>query len=219
MLPAGPARQCEMQAFLTMSARVNNAARDARNMWPFSVVQMEELMRKVQREKLVVQSIKLSGHADRLNSTGQNDDNQRLSEKRVAAVQGQAEPAGHRAGADEQRGQWKHAADPGLRAALQGANGDAGMPAAQPLGGGGDRSPTAQRPLAAAAPLGGPLSRCRFPAADAALRRATSAAARRCRARRRAGPRCPSPGHCGGPREWPRAHCAPARSAAGRGHR
>ena len=86
MLPAGPARQCEMQAFVTMSARVNNSARDARNMWPFSVVQMEELMRKIQREKLVVQSIKLSGHADRLNSTGQNDYNQRLSEKRVAAV-------------------------------------------------------------------------------------------------------------------------------------
>jgi len=59
---------------------------DPKNMRPFSVVQLEELVRKVQREKLVVQSIKLSGHADRLNSTGQNDYNQRLSEKRVATV-------------------------------------------------------------------------------------------------------------------------------------
>jgi outer membrane protein OmpA-like peptidoglycan-associated protein len=59
---------------------------DPKNMRPFSVVQLEELVRKVQREKLTVQSIKLSGHADRLNSTGQNDYNQRLSEKRVATV-------------------------------------------------------------------------------------------------------------------------------------
>ncbi len=59
---------------------------DAKNMRPFSVVQLEELVRKVQREKLLVQSIKLSGHADRLNSTGQNDYNLRLSEKRVATV-------------------------------------------------------------------------------------------------------------------------------------
>jgi OOP family OmpA-OmpF porin len=43
-------------------------------------------VRKVQREKLQVKSIKLRGHADRLNSTGQNDYNQRLSEKRVATV-------------------------------------------------------------------------------------------------------------------------------------
>ena len=83
MLPAGPARQCEVQAFLTMSARVNNAARGARNMWPFSVVQMEELMRKVQREKLVVQCIKLSGHGE-----------------------GRAGQAGHGPPVDEHGGQW-----------------------------------------------------------------------------------------------------------------
>ncbi len=59
---------------------------DPKNMRPFSVVQLEELVRKVQREKLVVKSIKLSGHADRLNSTGQNDYNQRLSERRVTTV-------------------------------------------------------------------------------------------------------------------------------------
>ena len=32
-------------------------------------VQLGELVRKIQSEKLVVQSIKLGGHADRLNST------------------------------------------------------------------------------------------------------------------------------------------------------
>jgi flagellar motor protein MotB len=34
----------------------------------------------------VVESIDLVGHADRLNSTGSGDYNQRLSEKRVATV-------------------------------------------------------------------------------------------------------------------------------------
>jgi len=59
---------------------------DAKNMRPFSVVQLEELVRRVQSDKLVVDSIKLSGHADRLNGTGTGDYNQRLSEKRVATV-------------------------------------------------------------------------------------------------------------------------------------
>jgi OmpA-OmpF porin, OOP family len=59
---------------------------DAKNMRPFSVVQLEELVRKVKRENLTVLSIKLNGHADRLNNTGNGDYNQRLSEKRVATV-------------------------------------------------------------------------------------------------------------------------------------
>jgi outer membrane protein OmpA-like peptidoglycan-associated protein len=59
---------------------------DARHMRPFSVVQLEELVKRVQRERLVLQSVQLSGHADRLNSTGQSDYNQRLSERRVATV-------------------------------------------------------------------------------------------------------------------------------------
>jgi outer membrane protein OmpA-like peptidoglycan-associated protein len=50
------------------------------------VVQLKDLVRKVQREKLQVKSIKRSGHADRLNRTGQNEHKQRLSEKRVATV-------------------------------------------------------------------------------------------------------------------------------------
>jgi OmpA-OmpF porin, OOP family len=60
---------------------------DAPNMRPFSVVQLEELVRKIEREKLVVTAIQLGGYADRLNGTGSGDYNQRLSEKRVATVQ------------------------------------------------------------------------------------------------------------------------------------
>ena len=52
----------------------------------FSVVQMEELVQRLQRENLVVQWIRLTGHADRLNGTGQPDYNQRLSERRVQTV-------------------------------------------------------------------------------------------------------------------------------------
>jgi OmpA-OmpF porin, OOP family len=53
----------------------------------FSLVQLQELMRKVQRENLIVQSVRLDGYADRLNGTKQGDYNLRLSEKRVATVQ------------------------------------------------------------------------------------------------------------------------------------
>lgn len=53
---------------------------------PFSIVQVENLVRRIQREKLDVVGVKLSGHADRLNSTGQDDYNQRLSERRVQTV-------------------------------------------------------------------------------------------------------------------------------------
>jgi outer membrane protein OmpA-like peptidoglycan-associated protein len=85
MVPMPPPL-AEQQVQLSAGVLFNFDKHDAKNMRPFSVVQLEELVRKVQREKLVVQSIKLSGHADRLNSTGQNDYNQRLSEKRVATV-------------------------------------------------------------------------------------------------------------------------------------
>ncbi len=53
---------------------------------PYSRVRLEQLAQRILREKLVVQSIVLTGHADRLNSTGQSDYNQRLSERRVATV-------------------------------------------------------------------------------------------------------------------------------------
>jgi outer membrane protein OmpA-like peptidoglycan-associated protein len=67
---------------------------DARNMRPFSVVQLEELVKRVQRDQLQIKGVRLSGHADRLNSTGQNDYNQRLSERRVATVRAELERLG-----------------------------------------------------------------------------------------------------------------------------
>jgi OmpA-OmpF porin, OOP family len=88
--PLPPVQQVQLSAGVLF----NFDKHDAQNMRPFSVVQLEELVRKIQREKLVVQSIQLSGHADRLNSTGQNDYNQRLSEKRVATVKAELSKLG-----------------------------------------------------------------------------------------------------------------------------
>ena len=59
---------------------------DAAGMKAPSVLQMQELVAQVQRDKLVVRSVQLSGHADRLQHGAQSDYNQRLSEKRVATV-------------------------------------------------------------------------------------------------------------------------------------
>jgi OOP family OmpA-OmpF porin len=59
---------------------------DASGMKAFSTVQLQELVARVQRDKLVVRSVQLSGHADRLKHGAQADYNQRLSEKRVATV-------------------------------------------------------------------------------------------------------------------------------------
>ena len=82
--PAPPLPLQQVQ--LSAGVLFNFDKHDARNMRPFSVEQLEALVRRIQREKLIVQSIKLTGHADRLNSTGQGDYNQRLSEKRVETV-------------------------------------------------------------------------------------------------------------------------------------
>ena len=59
---------------------------DAAGMRPVSAVQLQEMAQKVQREKLVLRSVQLSGHADRLKHSGRADYNQRLSEKRVDTV-------------------------------------------------------------------------------------------------------------------------------------
>jgi OmpA-OmpF porin, OOP family len=85
--PAPKAAPAALQEVVLNAAVLFNFDRhDAKNMRPFSVVQLEELVRRVQRDKLIVDSIQLSGHADRLNGTGAGDYNQRLSEKRVATV-------------------------------------------------------------------------------------------------------------------------------------
>ncbi len=83
---AAPPKPMEQQLQLSAGVLFNFDRHDAKNMRPFSVVQLEELVRRIKAERLVVGSIKLSGHADRLNSTGQSDYNQRLSERRVATV-------------------------------------------------------------------------------------------------------------------------------------
>jgi outer membrane protein OmpA-like peptidoglycan-associated protein len=53
---------------------------------PFSIVQLEELVRKAREPGVVIEKVVLSGHADRLNSTGESDYNQRLSERRSQTV-------------------------------------------------------------------------------------------------------------------------------------
>ncbi len=53
---------------------------------PYSVAQLDELVRRIKADKFDVASIRLVGHADRLNSTGKADYNQKLSERRVQTV-------------------------------------------------------------------------------------------------------------------------------------
>jgi len=84
--PPPPAPPPAQTVQLAAQVLFNFDKHDLKNVRPFSIVQLEQLVRKVQAEGLVVQSIKLSGHADRLNSTGNNAYNLRLSEKRVATV-------------------------------------------------------------------------------------------------------------------------------------
>jgi outer membrane protein OmpA-like peptidoglycan-associated protein len=50
------------------------------------LVSVQSLLQRVRDERLVLQSVQLSGHADRLNGTGRADYNQSLSEHRVASV-------------------------------------------------------------------------------------------------------------------------------------
>jgi outer membrane protein OmpA-like peptidoglycan-associated protein len=88
-VPALPAPPPAAVRELNLSAHVlfNFDRHDLKNIRPFSIVQLEELVRRIRSERLVVSSIKLTGHADRLNSTGQNDYNLRLSQRRVKTVQ------------------------------------------------------------------------------------------------------------------------------------
>jgi len=53
---------------------------------PFSIVQLEDMVKKAKAENLTIEKVTLSGHADRLNSTGEGDYNQRLSERRSQTV-------------------------------------------------------------------------------------------------------------------------------------
>jgi outer membrane protein OmpA-like peptidoglycan-associated protein len=52
----------------------------------YSVAQVRQLVERIKSGNLDVVTINLTGHADRLNGTGQPDYNQRLSERRVQTV-------------------------------------------------------------------------------------------------------------------------------------
>ncbi len=92
-LAASPPVQVQ-ELLLSAGVLFNFDRHDAANMRAYSVLQLEALVQRVQREKLIVKSIQLAGYADRLNSTGQRDYNQRLSEKRVATVRAALERLG-----------------------------------------------------------------------------------------------------------------------------
>jgi OmpA-OmpF porin, OOP family len=51
-----------------------------------SLVAVQALLQKLRDDKLVLQSIQLTGHADRLNATGLPDYNMALSDRRVRTV-------------------------------------------------------------------------------------------------------------------------------------
>lgn len=53
---------------------------------PFSVLQLEDAVRRAREGGMTIEAVMLSGHADRLNRTGENDYNQRLSERRTQTV-------------------------------------------------------------------------------------------------------------------------------------
>lgn len=50
------------------------------------LVSLQALLQRLRDERLVLQSVQLTGHADRLNGTGRDNYNLTLSERRVAAV-------------------------------------------------------------------------------------------------------------------------------------
>ena len=61
---------------------------DARHVPAFSMVQLQTLVARVREQGLQIVAVHLDGHADRLNRSGQDDYNLRLSERRVATVRG-----------------------------------------------------------------------------------------------------------------------------------
>ena len=80
--PPPPLRSVQMIASVVFNFD-RSAEADLRS---FSLAQLQTLASRLQADGLVVRKVQLSGHADRLNGTGQPDYNQRLSERRVATV-------------------------------------------------------------------------------------------------------------------------------------
>lgn len=81
--PAAPLVQ-ELGASVVFSFDRHGAA-DVR---PFSLQQLQTLVAQVKERGLVAQQLVLTGHADRLNGTGNADYNRALSERRAATVRG-----------------------------------------------------------------------------------------------------------------------------------
>ncbi len=59
---------------------------EPRNMRPNTVAELRQMVAKIKADGLVVQSVRLSGFADRMKTAVANDYNQRLSERRVNTV-------------------------------------------------------------------------------------------------------------------------------------
>jgi OmpA-OmpF porin, OOP family len=81
-VPVAPMQELALAVELVF-AFDKDAAGDIR---PAGRAQLDEVLARLRREGWTVKDIALSGHADRLNSTGKSDYNQRLSERRVATV-------------------------------------------------------------------------------------------------------------------------------------
>ena len=78
-----PVRELQLAAGVVF----NFDKHDVAGIRAFSLGQLQRLAQRLKDEGWQVQSVRLSGYADRLNGTGHSDYNQRLSERRVATVQ------------------------------------------------------------------------------------------------------------------------------------
>lgn len=72
------------EALLSVNVVFNFDKHTVKDIRPFSIVQLEQLVERV--KNMDVRSVRLVGHADRLNSTGVKTYNDTLSEKRVQTV-------------------------------------------------------------------------------------------------------------------------------------
>ena len=79
---APPVRELQLAAGVLF----NFDKHDVAGIRAFSLGQLQRLAQRLKDEGWQVQSLRLSGYADRLNGTGHSDYNQRLSERRVATV-------------------------------------------------------------------------------------------------------------------------------------
>ena len=85
--PPVPPTVVTREAYRLVSQVVFNFDRHtAKDMRAASVQQLDGLLAKLRNDGLTVDSVRVIGHADRLNGTGHSDYNQQLSERRAATV-------------------------------------------------------------------------------------------------------------------------------------